>query len=112
MPPRLARLLLLLLCTLMLWRGIGPFVIPDYLPNMDKWVHAAVFALLFAIFEQAFPGKLWRQVCWVLAFGLLIELLQIGTRHTPSLFDWLADLAGVTAYLLLRHGYLRWEQHR
>ena len=48
----------------------------------------------------------------VLAFGLLIEVLQIGTRHTASLFDLLADLAGVATYLLLRQGYRKWEQLR
>ena len=112
MSPRLARLLLLLLCTLMLWRGLGPFAIPDYVSNMDKWVHGLAFGLLLAISEQALPGKLWHKVVWVLAFGLLIELLQIGTPHTASLFDWLADLAGVTAYLLLRQGYRTWEQLR
>ncbi len=112
MSPRLARLLLLLICALMLWRGLGPFAIPDYVSNMDKWVHSLAFGLLLAISEQALPGKLWHKVAWVLAFGLLIEVLQIGTRHTASLFDLLADLAGVATYLLLRQGYRKWEQLR
>ncbi len=112
MSTRFARLLLLLLCALMIWRGVGPFAIPDYVTNTDKWVHGMAFGLLLAIFVKAFPGKLWHQVSWVLAFGLLIELLQLGTSHTPSLLDWLADLAGVATYLLLRQGYLLWEQAR
>ncbi len=103
MTPRAYRLLLLLILALMFWRALGPFDIAEnpHFPHTDKWVHSAVFTLLLACWVQAFPGKIWQAAVAVLGIGALIEVLQIGTHHTPSVRDWLADLAGVSVYLLL-----------
>ena len=103
MTPRAYRLLLLFILALMFWRALGPYDIAEapLFPHTDKWVHALVFTLLLACWVRAFPGKIWQGVLAVLTIGALIEVLQIGTHHTPSIRDWLADLAGVSLYLLL-----------
>jgi VanZ family protein len=112
MAPRFYRPLLPIVCVLILWRALGPYSIPEFMPNMDKWVHAVVFCGLLALLDRAFVGKLRYHIMVVLTFGLLIELLQMGTQRTASLFDWLADLAGVLSYLLLLYGYRHWEKRR
>ena len=70
----------------------------------DKLAHGIGFWILIAVTDLAFPkvGFIWKAVA-LSAYGLIIEFIQLqtGYRHF-SWWDWLADIAGVLAFLPVR----------
>ncbi len=110
------RTLLLITFGLILWRGLGPYILLDYVHNLDKWAHGAAFFAMTACLDLGFAWRKRVKVGLALGFGLLLELVQILTpRHGPSLYDWLADALGIASYFALawlsRQLWRRW-QHR
>lgn len=74
----------------------------------DKAQHAAGFGVLTMTGVCAYHGGPWR---WVVAMGLYgagIELAQAATGwRTGDALDWVADMVGVAAALLVRAGLAR-----
>ena len=72
------------------------------LPSHDKINHLLAFAVLAWLAEGAYPGKqrAWARLGWLLAYGLLIEVIQ---HHLPyrqfSWVDFAADVLGVSSYV-------------
>ena len=78
---------------------VGP---PPVIPFQDKLFHAIVFAALTGPAILALPRKyLWFWVAHMIALGVGIEVVQaLGDNgRTGSLWDFLADLAGIAAAL-------------
>ncbi|WP_448216197.1 VanZ family protein [Endozoicomonas sp. 2B-B] len=67
----------------------------------DKLQHLAAFLLLAFLMDASFPNQpfnLWK-VSALMAYGFLIELLQLQTEYRFfSLADLMADLAGTGLY--------------
>jgi VanZ family protein len=66
-------------------------------PYWDKLQHAAVFLVLAVAGCLAFPKNRLLVCLSLVAFGAIIEVLQgtLTTTRTPSVYDWLADIAGI-----------------
>ncbi|HEX5007994.1 MAG TPA: hypothetical protein VFV70_12825 [Hyphomonadaceae bacterium] len=78
---------------------VGP---PPVIPFQDKLFHAIVFAALTGPAVLVLPRKyLWFWVAHMLALGAGIEIVQpmADTGRTGSLWDFLADLAGIALAL-------------
>lgn len=78
---------------------VGP---PPAFPFQDKLFHAVVFAALTGPGVLVLPRKyLWFWVAHMIALGAGIEIVQpLGDNgRTGSLWDFLADLAGITVAL-------------
>lgn len=77
-------------------------------PYWDKVQHLMVFILLGGLAQLAYPAKSWVTPLGLAGYGLGIEWLQgvLTITRVPSLYDWLADVAGllvsVTLVYLLR----------
>ena len=69
----------------------------------DKWTHAISFAFLAVWFSGQYrTGSYWRIALGLLAFGLLIELVQRSLSHrTAEWYDVLADVVGIGIGLLV-----------
>lgn len=87
--------LLLGICTWLLLKETTPK--PPPFPHFDKLLHAAGFIGLTMSGLMAYPSK----SAWILAsmaiYGAGTEALQgiLTLTRESSLFDWLADMAGV-----------------
>jgi len=75
--------------------------------QFDKWVHVGMFGLLALLvcwtFESVPPPLLWRIFWALLAYGVLVEIVQglwVANR-AADVWDALADAAGAAAGLLL-----------
>jgi hypothetical protein len=78
---------------------VGP---PPVIPFQDKLFHAVVFAALTGPAVLVLPRKyLWFWVAHMIALGAGIEIVQpLGDNgRTGSLWDFLADLAGIAVGL-------------
>ena len=74
-----------------------------WLGGIDKWAHAFAFAALALWFAGQYRRQsYWRIAIGLLAYGLLIELIQrsIGYR-AAELHDVYADIVGIGIGLLL-----------
>jgi VanZ family protein len=97
----------------------GLAVVPGELPAVasinDKLQHMAAFLSLALLTDFAFPrlGWNWRKFVPLLAYGLLLELIQYYLPHRSfSLADLAADALALALYALLRrllHTTLRWR---
>ncbi|WP_392340832.1 VanZ family protein [Moritella marina] len=69
----------------------------------DKLNHFIAFATLALLFDYSFPNRTVTLFMTLLSFGIFIELIQglIPSRDT-SHWDIVADLVGITSYLLLQ----------
>jgi hypothetical protein len=76
---------------------------PQIVEASDKVQHMLAFAVLAGLAAVAWPRRLLAIGAGLLAFGGLIELLQLipGLHRNGDLADWAADGATVTAVLLL-----------
>ncbi len=84
-----------------LWPDRGKIVI--WFSEIDKWIHAIVFAFLAVWFAGQYrPRSYWRIALGLLTFGVLIELCQrmVGYRSAEWL-DVAADAAGILAGLMI-----------
>jgi VanZ family protein len=80
-------------------------------------LHMVAFYLLALLFDFAFPYKppVVAKFTLLLGYGFGIEVFQgLFTERTFSLFDLLADMIGITLYVvsipLLKH--ISWLRHR
>jgi VanZ family protein len=85
----------------------------SFIPFFDKWVHGALFAILtfLVIFSFRKQSHSCRVYSYSIAFSILtgfvyggftelIQMLAGGGRHA-EIFDWLADLAGSIAGIVI-----------
>lgn len=85
-------LTLVVIVSLMPVNGTGWF------PGQDKLMHAITFSALFLIGSQAFPRPKfgWQLFLGLVAYGVLIELLQGKTGYrSMEAWDVAADLSGL-----------------
>lgn len=111
------RTLLLITLGLILWRGLGPYILLDYVHNMDKLAHGAAFFAMAACLDLGFDWRKRVKISLILGFGLLLELAQMLTpRHGPSVYDWLSDALGVASYFALarlgQHLWRCWQRRQ
>lgn len=68
-----------------------------WMGSVDKWAHAITFAALAIWFAGQYrPRAYWRIAVGLLAFGLLIELVQrMLSYRTAEVFDLGADAIGI-----------------
>ena len=71
--------------------------------NLDKLVHAAMYATLMYCFARAHARSIWPRLALALvAYGGVIELLQGLTAYRScSLFDALANACGISLMLFV-----------
>ena len=84
-----------------LWPDRVSFV--RWFQGIDKWAHAIAFCVLAVWFAGQYrPRSYWRIAVGLLAFGILIELLQrlVGYRSAEWL-DVAADVAGIIVGLAM-----------
>jgi VanZ family protein len=77
----------------------------------DKTLHFAAFAILGFLLSWVLASRhknVWRHAFFVLLiiaiYGAIDELLQIPVGRHCDFRDWIADMVGATAGLLLFHG--------
>lgn len=73
-------------------------------PKMnDKFLHVVGFIIMGFFCHLAHPNlAYWKQVLGLAIFGMAIELVQGYLPYRQfSLWDWLADLAGLCVYFYL-----------
>ena len=70
--------------------------------NTDKWLHGITFLVLSLWFTGLYAVRsFWRVATGLLAFGLVIEVLQrMISYRTADLIDLAADAAGIGIGLL------------
>ena len=71
--------------------------------GIDKWAHAIAFATLAVWFAGQYrPRSYWRIAVGLLAYGLLIELIQRSLSYRSAEWhDVVADVVGIALGLLL-----------
>ena len=104
------RIALIVAIVTILYLAITPFPVPVVEDVNDKASHVLAFFGLALLLDFSFPASALdvRKILALLAFGLLIEVIQYHLPYrTFSLLDWAADGLGITAYWLalpaLRH---------
>lgn len=78
-----------------LYLALAP--VPAHVPltHADKLHHAFAFFVLGSLGSIAWPRQVRPLLCGLLAYGVLIELLQLFTpNHQGDALDVLADLIG------------------
>lgn len=71
--------------------------------NFDKVAHFGIFFLLTGLFWKAFRLAFWKIAILLAVYGALVEVVQeYFTRRTGDIWDWVADMAGVLTFILLR----------
>lgn len=87
--------------------SIGSLLPPTQLPPQafdvwDKAQHAGGFAVLTLLCLPAFAASRLRVFMWLAIYGALIEVAQqVSGWRTGDPMDWMADVAGVLAGLVL-----------
>jgi VanZ family protein len=76
---------------------------PQIVEASDKVQHMLAFAVLAGLAAVAWPRRLLAIGLGLVAFGGLIEVLQLipGLHRDSQVADWAADVAAATAVLLL-----------
>ena len=86
-----------------IWMWPDRVSIVRWFGEIDKWAHAITFCALTIWFAgQYHPRAYWRIAAGLLAYGVLIELLQrlVGYR-SAEWFDVAADAAGILVGLAI-----------
>ena len=80
----------------------------------DKIQHIAAFGGLTLWGLLAFPAKRFAIMAGIAVFGALMEILQgvLTITRQPSVYDWFADLLGITLAWLVMPPILRWWSKR
>jgi VanZ family protein len=81
--------------------------------GLDKWLHALAYAALAGAVTYA-DGRAWVGVLAAVAYGVLVELLQLGVPYrSASTLDAVADvvgaLVGATVVATLAAAYRRYD---
>ncbi len=99
-------LLLVLIAALMpaaVWFWSDGLPVADWMRNADKWAHGLTFAVLALWFSGMYRrSAYWKLAIGLLAFGVLIEVLQGLVRYRMA--EWLdlgADTLGIAIGLAL-----------
>lgn len=92
-----------------------PLNFPESLQLNDKFIHAVVFfgfAFIIDVVTSREPFWLWKGLPLVV-YGFGVEVLQyFSPSRSFSLFDGLADVAGVLFYWLAKQLLYMYEQRR
>lgn len=66
-------------------------------PNMDKIIHATLFAILTAMGYLAYKNNSKRLYIGLLTYGAITECLQglLTITRYASVYDWVADATGI-----------------
>ena len=86
-----------------------PARLPDTTPG-DKLSHGLAFAALAWLADMSYPGRYLAMHRWtlLLGYGLFIELVQGFLPYRDlSLFDFVADAAGILCYSMAAWIYAR-----
>ena len=87
----------------------------DGIPNIDKLEHAFVFIMLAITGYLAYSPQKPRVYAGLIALGALYEVLQalFTVTRQASIYDWLADIAGILIAIGLMATYRRLtKQHK
>lgn len=69
--------------------------------NIDKVAHFGIFFVLTACLRRAIKAPIWVYALALAAYGAGVELMQAQLPHRQASFaDFIADVAGVIAYLV------------
>jgi VanZ family protein len=102
--------LFLILATIGFWAELSGQKIGFGISHFDKLAHFGIFFLLTALFWKAFKFSLWKIAAILALYGAFVEIVQeYLTKRTGDIWDWLADMAGVLAFILLRKLWHRWR---
>lgn len=64
--------------------------------SWDKWAHAVVFAAVYIALVWSLRGRPWVLALLAAGLGGAVEVHQmLMPGFSPSVWDWLADLAGI-----------------
>jgi len=78
--------------------------------NLDKVAHFGIFLVLSWLIWKGFRAAFWKIALLLAIYGALIEVVQENfTRRTGDFWDWVADMAGVLAFFLLRKLWHQWR---
>ena len=71
--------------------------------HVDKLVHVVLFAWLTGIGLLTFHRHKYRLIIALITFGAIVEPLQSWLTETrqASVYDWLADVAGIVLCILI-----------
>lgn len=100
----LARAALALCVLAVAYLAFAPLEEPPGL-SYDKGNHLLAFFVMAWLADLGWPGQRHELARWgwLIAYGLLIELIQsLLPFREFSLFDWAADAMGIALYALLR----------
>ena len=71
--------------------------------NFDKLAHFGIFFLLSGLFWKAYRRHFWKIIIFLAISGALVEVVQESfTRRNGDFWDWVADMAGVLSFFILR----------
>lgn len=92
------------------WAALRPITAEAWFSGQDKLLHFAAHACFYLWGGVSFPGARWRLPAALLAYGVVIELLQSLTPYrTMSLADVVANALGLAlGAALLRVAQRRW----
>jgi len=85
----------------------------DFLGLNDKGEHMIAFFLLSLFLNRASHTRIhrWRNIAALFSFGIAIELLQLFIpQRGTSIYDALANLAGILLFQMVFTLYLFWKQ--
>ena len=68
------------------------------IPHLDKIAHLIVFLGLAFLFDYAYDFTQDKKISVLVAYGLIIEVLQSTTGRESSVPDAIADLVGILLY--------------
>jgi VanZ family protein len=99
-------LLLVLIAALMpaaVWFWTDDVPVVEWLKHVDKWAHGLTFVVLSVWFcGQYRRANYWRVAVGLIAFGVLIELLQgLLSYRMAEWFDLVADAIGIAVGMWL-----------
>ena len=80
-----------------------PFHVPGSEELGDKTIHGFAFLVMLFLGDLGYPDRLLKLSMILTGYGLLIEVVQyfLPNRHF-SLYDLLADAAGILLYIISR----------
>ncbi|MCC5450965.1 VanZ family protein [Rheinheimera sp. UJ51] len=78
--------------------------------NLDKVAHFGIFFVLSGLIWKGFRAVFWKILLLLAIYGALIEVIQENyTRRTGDFWDWVADMAGVLTFFVVRKLWHLWR---